>query len=171
MKTLRRFAVLTLVAAAVSPALAGEATHLRAEQTASVPRAVEQSAAIRTSHVVTGSFDALAATDRRLVERVFAGQSVTALGAAPLNLDQIAAIKQTAGWSGVFAGLKARGLTRARNVKDLVRGLSRRAAAKARRHRASGGRVTVVTTAQGHRIYFYQPAGGRAEPTAIGQGS
>jgi hypothetical protein len=121
-----------LAIAAALLAMAGQ--HGWAQQ--AVPAA--NTAAVPT---IAGHFDALSATDQKTARRLFRAQQVTAEGAAPLSLDQIAALKGKTGWNGVLKDMRGRGLVAARSLDALT-------SAEPRPH-GKGGRLVTVTHGSG----------------------
>jgi hypothetical protein len=69
---------------------------------------------------IADRFDALSADEQETARRLFRAQQVTAEGAAPLSLDQIAALKGKTGWSGALKEMRARGLVEARSLETLT---------------------------------------------------
>jgi hypothetical protein len=90
---------------------------------------------------IADRFDALSADDQETARRLFRAQQVTAEGAAPLSLDQIAALKGKTGWSGALKEMRSRGLVEARSLETLT--------STAPRPRGNGGRLVTVTHGSG----------------------
>jgi hypothetical protein len=118
-------------------------------------------AAIRgqASRVEPGAFEKLSPANRKRAEAVFHGQSVTALGSAPMNLDRIATLQRLGGWKLVFSRMKDEGLTKAKTLRQLLAG------ARKQRGGRDGAkpRLTVVTNGAGRHIIVVRkpPAGPR----------
>jgi hypothetical protein len=90
---------------------------------------------------IADRFDALSADDQETARRLFRAQQVTAEGAAPLSLDQIAALKGKTGWSGALKEMRSRGLVEAGSLETLT--------STATRPRGKGGRLVTVTHGSG----------------------
>jgi hypothetical protein len=90
---------------------------------------------------IADRFDALSADEQETARRLFRAQQVTAEGAAPLSLDQIAALKGKTGWSGALKEMRSRGLVEAGSLETLT--------STATRPRGKGGRLVTVTHGSG----------------------
>jgi hypothetical protein len=90
---------------------------------------------------IAGHFDALSAAGQKTARRLFRAQQVTAEGAAPLSLDQIAALKGKTGWNGVLKEMRGHGLVAARSLDALT--------SAEPRPRGKGGRLVTVTHGSG----------------------
>lgn len=152
-------------------AAVGFATDATAQRTAHTPpeARTEIAAVIDTapgaaarsldSRIEPGAFERLSAANRKRAEAVFNGQSVTALGSAPMNLDRIATLQRLGGWKLVFSRMKDEGLTKAKSVRQLLAGPRKQRGAQG----AAKPRLTVVTNGAGHHIIVVRkpPAGSR----------
>jgi hypothetical protein len=149
-------------------ATVGFATDATAQERSEIATAIDTapgSAADKTeSSMEAGAFEKLSAANQKLAEAIFGGQKVTAAGSAPLNLDQIATIQRLGGWKLVFSQMKAKGLTVARNVRDLLAGAKGQRKAQASPSMMVRSRVTVVTNGAGHRAIFYARPAPAARP-------
>lgn len=119
----------SLAAAAVALLLAGAAG---AQTTATAPSGTTTAAtatvAVATSPsptASTGSFQRLSSGEQKIARALFMAQKPTADGPAPLNLDQIAALRRDAGWGEAFKEMKASGLVDAKNLGQVVSGFER----------------------------------------------
>ncbi|HKT17656.1 MAG TPA: hypothetical protein VJR47_06420 [Stellaceae bacterium] len=109
-------ALLALLAGAGAPAWAGakaKTTSAQPQQTASAP--ADAKSAAPPQH-----YRDLAPADRKIVHALFEAQLPTAEGPPPLNLDQIAALKEKTGWEPAFKRMKADGLVSAKTLRQLI---------------------------------------------------
>ncbi len=116
-----------------------------------------------SSPQTAGGFQSLAPGEQKIVRALFNAQRPTAEGPAPLNLDQIAALRDKHGWGGAFKQMKAEGLVSAPNLGAVV---SRYARAVARSGLAGRGgtRMIAFTDGNGHVMTASgrEPAGDEA---------
>ena len=68
----------------------------------------------------TGAFERLSPGNQKIARALFLSQHPTTHGPAPLSLNQIAALKAKEGWGQVFKQMKSEGLTRAKNLGQVV---------------------------------------------------
>jgi hypothetical protein len=74
-----------------------------------------------TQSPVTGAFDALSTADQKIARALHAAQKSASATRALLTLDQIAFRKQGGlGWTEIFNIMKARGLVRDKDVRQVV---------------------------------------------------
>ncbi len=95
---------------------------------------------------VTGSFQRLGAREQKIVRALFDAQRPTAEGPAPLNLDQVAALRNRHGWTKAFKEMKAQGLISAKNLAQI---LSRAAHSAAQSRRAGRGHARMIAFTDG----------------------
>ncbi len=74
------------------------------------------------STAAAGSFQSLSPGNQNIARSLFLAQQVTPNGPAPLNLNQIAALKGKEGWGRVFDQMKSEGLVDAKNLGQVVSG-------------------------------------------------
>lgn len=117
-------------------------------------------AADAPSPQAAASFQSLAPDQQKIVRALFNAQRPTAEGPAPLNLNQIAALRDKRGWSSAFKQMKAEGLVEAKTLSEV---LSRYARISARVNRG-GTRMIAFTDGNGHAITASrrEPAGDEA---------
>ncbi len=67
-----------------------------------------------------GAFQSLSPGNQKIARSLFLAQEPTANSPAPLNLNQIAALKEKEGWGRVFQQMKADGLVQGKNLGEVV---------------------------------------------------
>ena len=77
-------------------------------------------ASASASTAAAGAFQSLSPGDKKIAHALFEAQQPTANGPAPLNLDQIAALKSKNGWGKAFKHMKAEGLVSEKNLGQVV---------------------------------------------------
>ena len=102
----------------------------------------------------TGAFDELSPGNRKIVESLFEGQTISGDGTGEaMTLDQIAAAKQDGqGWGRVFKQMKSDGLIEAKNLGQLVSDKSKSSSAT---YSARGTRSEIVLTTAGGRTMSF----------------
>jgi len=107
-------ALVALVAGVSASSWAGaKEAPAKPQQTASAPADARSAAA-------PAHYRDLAPADRKIVHALFEAQHPTAEGPPPLNLDQIAALKNKTGWEAAFKHMKASGLLSAKTLRQVI---------------------------------------------------
>jgi hypothetical protein len=132
------------LAAAMLVATSGSAP-LWAQQGPGSPGA-PAAAAPSSPATVTGSFQRLGPREQKIVRALFDAQHPTAEGPAPLNLDQVAALRDRHGWAKAFKAMKAQGLI---DAKTLAQILSRAAHGGAQSRLAGRNRARMIAFTDG----------------------
>src|SRR5216683_1444086 len=91
-----------------------------------------------------GDFQKLSPGNQKIAQALFASQRPATAGPR-LTLDQIAELKETAGWGKVFRQMKADGLIQARNLGHVVSSYEHTIHTAGRTGSNGAGRSTVVT--------------------------
>ena len=103
------------------------------------------------TRATAGAFQSLSAGEQKVGEALFQAQQATADGAAPLSLDQIAALKaERQSWVKVFEQMRALGLIRARTLGEAI---ARYEQHSRRSGEAAGSARTVVVSTGSGRIH------------------
>lgn len=162
MKTLIRIAAFLVASMGFATEAVAQA---KAEQRTEIAAAVDTAPGSKAA-AEAGAFDSLAAPDRKLAEAIFMRQSVTAGGAAPMNLDQIASMQRRGGWKAVYREMRTAGLTSARSVRELLVGAKRQRSPREASPMVAGSRMMVVTNGAGQRIVVYGKVPAKAHPAS-----
>lgn len=159
MKTVIRIAAFLIATVGFATDAAAQAADAPTEIAAAVDTAPGAAIRGQASRIEPGAFEKLSPANRKHAEAVFHGQSVTALGSAPMNLDRIATLQRLGGWKLVFSRMKDEGLTKAKTLRQLLAGARKQRAGQD----AGKPRLTVVTNGAGHHIIFVRkpPTGSR----------
>ena len=70
--------------------------------------------------IQSGGFQSLSPGEQKIARALFLAQQPTASGPAPLNLNQISALRQHEGWGEVFKQMQAEGLIHDKNLGHVV---------------------------------------------------
>ncbi|MGH7033792.1 MAG: hypothetical protein ACREFL_08700 [Stellaceae bacterium] len=106
-------AAFALLALAVPTCRAGSGSS-------AVPQVAVAPANLAGEAAAPSGYRGLAPADRKIVHALFEAQHPTAAGPPPLNLDQIAALKNKSGWEPAFRRMKATGLLVAKNLRQVI---------------------------------------------------
>jgi hypothetical protein len=136
-------AVMLLATSAYAP--------LWAQAGAGSPGAPPPAAPSSSPQAVIGSFRHLVPRDQRIVRALFDAQHPTAEGPAPLNLDQVAALRDRHGWAKAFKAMKAQGLIDAKSLAQLLSHAAHRGA-QSRLAGHSAARMIAFTDGSGRSI-------------------
>lgn len=105
-----------------------------------------------TTTNTTDTFNSLSPGNQKIAEALFNAQEPTEKGPAPLDLNQIAALKGKTGWGVVFEEMKSQGLIDARNLGQVVSGYEHTLNHSAALGAGNSGSTLIVTTGSGHSV-------------------
>lgn len=121
-------------------------------------------AAAPSGTTASGGFQSLSPGEQKIARALFLAQQPTAIGPAPLNLNQIATLRQHQGWGNVFKQMQAQGLIHDKNLGQVVSAHERRL------HATTGekGGMLVVTKGTGRSSVAGSVRDGKASPGRAG---
>jgi hypothetical protein len=145
-----RIATLAIIATLTVPAWA-EAQSAPAAATVKTTSSPAPTTAGKTASTPASNFQGLSPGNQKIARALFEAQQPTANGPAPLNLNQIAALKDSTGWGKAFKQMKSEGLVSEKSLGQVVSHFEH-ATELSSTNGKGGGKPVVMTTGSGRNV-------------------